>query len=187
MADDLATSGSNGSTRTGVYPGTFDPVTIAHVHIARRAIERFALARVDFTISSTTLGKDDSRLTPIAERVRQLRAISQDDPAFDVRTTPASLLADIATGYDVLVLGADKWHQVLDPEWYGGVEARDEALRRLPIVALAPRPPFALPGEDPSADPPEGVSVIVLDIDERHHPVSATAVREGRDEWRARP
>lgn len=170
-----------------MYPGTFDPVTIAHVHIARCALERFDLDRVDFTISATTLGKVDGDLTAIDERVRQLRAICNGDPAFDVRTTPASLLADIAEGYDVLVLGADKWHQVLDPEWYGGVPERDSALERLPVVALAPRPPFSLPGEDPAADAPASVQVVVLDTDERHHPVSASAVREGRDEWRARP
>lgn len=173
--------------RIGVYPGTFDPVTIAHVHIARCAIERFELDRVDFTISATTLGKIDGELTAIDERVRQLRAICNGDPAFDVRTTPASLLADIAEGYDVLVLGADKWHQVLDPEWYGGMSERNAALERLPVVALAPRPPFTLPGEDAAADPPACVRVVVLETDESHHPVSATAVREGRDDWRARP
>ena len=173
--------------RTGVYPGTFDPPTIAHIHIARRAIDRLALDRIDFVISTTTLGKDDTRLTPVDQRIRALEALGQGDRSFAARATDASLLADIAEGYDVLVLGADKWHQVLDPEWYGGIAARDAALARLPVVALAPRPPFALPGEDPSADPPAGVEFVVLDIDPVHHEVSATAVRAGRDEWRARP
>jgi hypothetical protein len=44
-----------------------------------------------------------------------------------------------------------------------------------------------MPGDDPAADPPEGVEVVVLETDPTHHPVSATAVRDGRDEWRARP
>ena len=30
-------------------------------------------------------------------------------------------LADIAAGYDALVLGADKWAQVLDPAFYESV------------------------------------------------------------------
>lgn len=181
----MGTSATSG--RTGVYPGSFDPPTIAHVHIAERAIEQFGLSRVDFTISSMTLGKDDSRLSPIDSRIDDLVAISTGNPALGVRITPDSLLADIAEGYDLVILGADKWHQVLDPVWYGGVEDRDEALQRLPLVALAPRPPWPVPGEDPSADPPPGLEVVLLDTDPDHHPVSATGVREGRHEWRARP
>ena len=173
--------------RIGVYPGTFDPPTIAHVHVARCAIQTFGLARVDFAISTHTLGKDDARLTPIDDRVAELVAIAGGDPSLGARTTPDSLLADIADGYDVVILGADKWHQVLDPVWYGGITERDDALRRLPVVALAPRPPWTIPGEDASADPPDDVEVVVLDTDPAHHPISATEVRAGRHEWRARP
>lgn len=175
------------ASRRAVYPGSFDPPTIAHVHLADTAIGQLELTRVDFAISARTLGKDDARLTPIDDRIDQLTAIAGDDPRLGVIVTADSLLADIAEGYDVVILGADKWHQVLDPVWYGDIEGRDEALRRLPTVALAPRPPWTLPGEDASADPPSGVTVVVLDTDPAHHPVSATEVRAGRDEWRATP
>lgn len=173
--------------RAAVYPGSFDPPTVAHVHVARAAVDQCGLDRVDLTLSEVTLGKDDGRLTPVDEREEALRELAAGRPWLGVRTTDRSLLADIAAGYDVLVLGADKWHQVLDPAWYGSLAARDEALGRLPLVALAPRPPWTLPGDDPAADPPVGVEVVVLDTDPAHHPVSATAVREGREEWRARP
>ena len=44
-------------------------------------------------------------------------------------------------GYDVVVMGADKWAQVRDPAWYdGSVAARDAALARLARVLVAPRP-----------------------------------------------
>lgn len=168
-----------------VYPGSFDPPTIAHVHLAEIALEQLALQTVDFAISAHTLGKDDARLSPIDDRVAELRAIAGDDGRLGVVTTADSLLADIAEGYDVVVLGADKWHQVLDPVWYGDNDARDEALRRLPTIALAPRPPWPLPGEDRSADPPAGVEVVILATDPAHHEVSATGVRSGRHEWRA--
>jgi hypothetical protein len=75
---------------------------------------------------------------------------------------------------------------VLDPVWYADVNARDEALQRLPLVALAARPPWTMPGEDAAADPPTGVDVVILDTDPSHHPVSATDVRAGREEWRAK-
>ena len=125
-------------------------------------------------------------LAPIDDRVAELTAISSGNNRIGVITTPHSLVADIAEGYEVIILGADKWHQVLDPVWYADVDARNEALQRLPLVALAARPPWTMPGEDPAADPPEGVNVVVLDTDPSHHPVSATDVRAGREEWRAK-
>jgi hypothetical protein len=88
------------------------------------------------------------------------------------------LLADIAAGYDVCVLGADKWHQLHDTEFYGGSEeARDAALSRLPVLAVAPRADVA--------SPRPGDRVVLLDVDPSFHRVSSTAVRRGRDEWRA--
>ena len=181
--------GSDHSTpqplRRAVYPGSFDPPTIAHVHLAETAIAQLGFDRVDFALSSHTLGKDDARLTPLDERVAQLSELASNDDRLGVITTADSLLADIAEGYDAVILGADKWHQVLDPVWYGDTSARNEALQRLPLVALAARPPWPMPGQDPAADPPEGVHVVVLDTDPSHHPVSATEVRAGRDEWRA--
>jgi len=171
----------------GVYPGTFDPPTIAHLAIARAALDQLGLDRLDLTISSATLGKDDTRLTPIDERLAELTAITAADARLAVRSTSDSLLVDIAAGYDVLVLGGDKWAQVLDPHWYGGTTARDEALHRLPTVALAPRPPWTELGDDPQGDAPAPVTVVVLDLDPAHREVSATAVRDGRHDWRARP
>jgi phosphopantetheine adenylyltransferase len=173
--------------RLGVYPGSFHPVTVAHLHIAEAAVHQCGLARVDLTVSRVTLGKAVEHLAPVEERVAVLEELTTGRPWLGVRITPASLLVDISRGYDVVVLGADKWHQVLDPEWYGSLAARDAALDRLPTVALAPRPPWTLPGDDPAATAPKSVDVVVLDTDPAHHPVSATAVRAGRHEWRARP
>ncbi len=169
-----------------MYPGSFDPPTIAHVHLAETAIAQLGLDRVDFALSARTLGKDDSRLRPIDDRMAELTAISSGNARIGVTMTPHSLVADIAEGYEVIILGADKWHQVLDPVWYAGTDARNEALQRLPLVALAARPPWTMPGEDASADPPVGVDVVILDTDPSHHPVSATDVRAGREEWRAK-
>lgn len=168
-----------------MYPGSFDPPTIAHVHLAETAIAQLGLDRADFALSARTLGKDDSRLRPIDDRVAELTAISSGNARIGVTMTPHSLVADIAEGYEVIILGADKWHQVLDPVWYAGIDARNEALQRLPLVALAAAP-WTMPGEDASADPPVGVDVVILDTDPSHHPVSATDVRAGREEWRAK-
>ncbi len=180
-------AGSPSSTGpVGVYPGSFDPPTVAHVHLAECAVGQLGLTRVDLTISVDALGKADTDLTPLDERLATLSGLAADRPWLGVRSTDRRLVAEIAEGYDVVVLGADKWHQLLDPDWYGGADSRDAALRLLPTVALAARPPWTLPGEDPAADAPDGIEVVVLDTDPAHHDVSATAVRAGREEWRAR-
>ncbi len=74
--------------------------------------------------------------------------------------------------YDVLVMGADKWHQVIDPRYYGhDPAARDAAVAALPELAIARRAPFAVPVEHE------------LDVDAAHEPVSSSAVRDGVREW----
>jgi hypothetical protein len=99
-------------------------------------------------------------------------------PDLRVATTEAQLVADIAAGYDVCVVGADKWHQLQDVRFYGGsAEARDVALARLPRLAIAPRAGVELP---------DHVAALVLAVDPAHAEVSSTAVRGGREEWRAR-
>jgi len=110
--------------RTAVYPGSFNPPTVAHVHIAECVIEQLNVDVVYFTISSMTLGKDDARLDPIDDRLDELTMLFSDHPQFEARETSSSLIADIAEGFDVIVVGADKWLQVVDPVWYGYRSAR---------------------------------------------------------------
>lgn len=161
----------------GVYPGSFNPPTIAHLHVADTAHEQLGLERLDLVLSTVTLGKDNRDLAQLDHRRRALGELAATRPWLAVRVVLARLLVDIAEGYDVLVVGADKWAQVIDPAWYGSVEARDRALERLPVVAVAPRPPFPLP------EPTTGI--VLLDTDPAHHGISASEVRAGRHEWRA--
>ncbi len=157
----------------GVYPGSFNPPTVAHLAIARAAAEQCALERVDLVLSRDTLGKAHHDLVRIEDRVRVLEAIATSRPWIGVRVTDDRFIADIAEGYDVIVLGADKWAQVIDPAWYDGSEAaRDAAVARLPTVACAPRPPCPMP-----------TGAVALDVHPDHHEVSATHVRAGRREW----
>jgi hypothetical protein len=157
------------SVRRGVYPGTFDPLTVAHVAIAQAAMSRCRLDELDLALSVTPLAK--TRTSAIAARVAaieraRLRGV----------VVGGQLIADIAEGYDVLVLGADKWAQIIDVAFYGGsVEARDAAVARLPTLCVVPRAGFALP---------DRAGTIVLEglgVDD----VSSSAVRAGREEWRA--
>ena len=150
-----------------MYPGTFDPPTIAHLAIAEAARSQCELARIDFVLNREPLGKRDVR--PLAIRVAMLEAVVATRPWLSVVVTDDLHLADIADGYDVLILGADKWAQVLDATFYDSPADRDDAVARLPRLAVAPRDGLPVPDEG-----------VVLDIDLSH--VSSTAARAGRDD-----
>jgi nicotinic acid mononucleotide adenylyltransferase len=170
--------------RVGAYPGSFDPPTVAHLAIAELAKAHAGLDRVDFVLSRTALGKETGHHATLEDRVAALESMAASRPWLGVRVTDAQLLVDVATGYDVLILGADKWAQVVDPAWYGGSEAaRDDAVRRLPrtiVFARPPHPPPHLPPHLPTDDRLE-----VIDIGDDYHAVSSTAVRAGRRDWMA--
>lgn len=157
----------------GVFPGTFNPVTVGHLAVADAARHRHRLERLDLVLSTVPLvkaGSDD--LAPLAERVATVRAAVADRPWIGVRTTDDQLLVDIARGYDVVVMGADKWVQVNDPAFYGGDPvARDAAVAALPTLAIAPRGGMVVPAG------------MALEVPAWAGEVSATAVRNGRTEW----
>lgn len=162
----------------GVYPGSFNPPTVAHVAIAEAAVRQCGIDGVDLVVSRAALGKDPEDLAALGTRVAALEAVAASRPWLGVAVTEARLIAEIADGYDLVVLGADKWAQVADPVWYGGdPAARDAVVASLPRLALAPRP--AAPA--PPLDPPRGT--IVLEVPAHLHVVSATAARAGRVEW----
>jgi hypothetical protein len=162
----------------GVYPGTFNPPTVAHLAIAAAARQQGRLARLDLLVSRQPLGKDPTR-PPFERRLEVLQAIAATRPWLDVRITDQQLIADLAAGYDAVVLGADKWLQINDPSWYSGSpSSRDQTLARLPRLLLVPRPPHVLSGDLPPG-------ALLLDVDPGHRMVSSTAARTGHPDWMA--
>jgi nicotinic acid mononucleotide adenylyltransferase/predicted RNA-binding protein with PIN domain len=158
--------------RTGVFPGTFDPPTIAHLAIAETALKWAQLDRLDFAISVVALGKEERG--DVERRVAALHHLIDSREDLGVEVTDAQLIADIAAGYDVVVMGADKWAQVNDPKWYSSEEERDAALARLPRVVVAPR----------TGHEAEGVEL--LDVDPAHRGVSSSRARNGEHHLIAR-
>ena len=160
--------------RLGVYPGSFNPPTIGHIAIAQAARDQRRLARVDFMVSRVALGKELTDWPAFEDRVAVLEASVADFEGLEVAVTDHQLLVDIAQGYDVVIMGADKWAQVQDPAFYGNSEeGRDQAVAALARLelAVAPRPPFEVPA---------GAE---LNIDPEMVPVSSTGARQGRLEW----
>jgi len=169
-----------GAMPVGAYPGSFDPLTVAHVAIADAARRAFGLVRLDLVLSRVALAKEHGGHAPVADRIATIESVAATGrPWLHARVSDARLVADIADGYDVCVVGADKWHQLHDATFYGGsTAARDAALARLPLLAVVPRVGVALPDD-------LGPRALRLDVDPAHADVSSTAVRAGRHDWRA--
>jgi len=132
--------------RIGVYPGSFNPPTHAHLAIAQAACVQHGLDRVDLVHSHRVLGKDRADRPLFEHRVQVLSASVAPYSQLRAVVTDKQLIVDIAYGYDIVIMGADKWHQIQDPVWYNNdTSARDMLMARLPTVAVAPRPPLEVP------------------------------------------
>ncbi len=155
-------------SRRGVYPGSFNPPTTAHLAISEAARHQFALTEVVWTVSQVALAKEHVSRPRFDHRIDVLGAVAARIDWLSVATTQDQLLVDIAQGYDVLIMGADKWHQIQDPVFYDNdPDRRDAAMAALPTLAVAPRPPLDVPAE------------LVLDVPEWAAYVSSTSARTG--------
>ena len=161
----------------GVFPGSFDPLTTAHLAVAEAAVAALGLERLDLVMSEVALAKEAGAHSGLDERLAAIEAAAATRPWLGARVTDRRLIADIAEGYDACVVGADKWHQLQDVAFYGTEADRDAALARLPVLLVAPREGVALPPASPG--------VVVLVVDATFHEVSSTGVRAGREDWRA--
>jgi nicotinic acid mononucleotide adenylyltransferase len=153
------------------YPGSFDPPTIAHLEVARAAHHHLGDAEVHWIVSEVALGKESVRVPSLDDRIGVLEQVAAGVAWLSVVRTSARLIADIAVGYDAVVVGADKWRQIVDPAWYGGdPTARDASVASLPRALVVPR----------AGDRPDGVEL--LEVADEHHHVSSSDARAGRAE-----
>lgn len=157
-----------GATRRGVYPGSFNPPTVAHLAISEAAMSVHELDEVIWTVSEVALAKEDVERPRFEDRLRVLDHVADNIEWLRVEVTAAQLLVDISVGYDVLIMGADKWHQIQDPVFYNDdLSQRDAAMAALPTLAVAPRPPLEVP------------DYLELDVPTWAAGVSSTAARDG--------
>lgn len=158
----------------GVFPGSFNPPTVAHLAIAEAAREQHRLAHVDLVVSRRALAKEQIEHPRFKDRIEVIRRSVARHRWIDVVVTDAQLLVDIARGYDLLIVGADKWAQIQELRWYETPEQRDQALAELPPAAIVPRLGHPIP--------PNGV----LELDDATMgAVSSTRARQGEIELMA--
>lgn len=163
--------------RVGVYPGSFDPPTIAHLAIAVMARRAAGLDRVDLVVSRSALAKEHADDVSFERRVQVIEASVAHLPWARVEVTERRLIADIAEGYDAVILGGDKWAQITDPQWYASDADRDAALARLPRVV----------GPNRRGHPPLPPDSIQLELPARLMEVSSTGARSTNPEWMTPP
>lgn len=156
-------------SRRGVFPGSFNPLTIAHLDVAQRARSEYRLDSVDLVVSQVALDKPAPPGPSFNERMAILEGDVAEYDWLHVRVTNQQLIADIADGYDVVIMGADKWEQVNDVRYYADHNDRDRAVARLPTVVVAER----------SGLPIDGERATVLQTPPGLHDVSSTAARGG--------
>ena len=66
-------------------------------------------------LSRDPLGKERGGRTTVEARRAVLDRVVDDHAWLDVVVSDARLVADLAAGHDVVVMGADKWHQLHRP------------------------------------------------------------------------
>ncbi|MBI3941074.1 MAG: nicotinate (nicotinamide) nucleotide adenylyltransferase [Acidobacteria bacterium] len=66
--------------RVGILGGTFDPVHIGHLHVAREVRKLFRLDQIWFLIARTPPHKSRSKISPEWHRCSMVALATQDDP-----------------------------------------------------------------------------------------------------------
>ena len=159
-------SSAAGRPRRGVFPGSFNPPTTAHLAISEAVLDQHRLDVLVWSVSRVALAKESVQRPRLADRITVLESVAASLDWLEISVTEAQLLSEIAAGFDVIVMGADKWQQIHDPVFYGNDPARrDASIAALPTVAIAARPPHDCPAEG------------VLDLPEWVGAVSSTQAR----------
>jgi len=182
-------NGPTGGGTIGIMAGSFDPLTNAHLALARAARDLGGCDALYLALSRHTVDKE-TRVRPTdAERAVLLCQVARREPGLGVLAFNRGLYADQAVAARALfpdaaihfVVGFDKARQIFDPRYYAD---RDAALRQLfahVTLLVAPR-------EDEGADalaallaPPENAPfrehVRALPLDPAWADDSATRVR----------
>ena len=70
--------------RVGILGGTFDPVHLAHLQLAKSAYEQFQLETVIFLPAGDPPHKTNRQITPAYRRLEMLKLCLKDYPQFRI-------------------------------------------------------------------------------------------------------
>jgi len=123
--------------RVGILSGAFNPPTLAHVELARRAKDGFKLDHILFTMSRITIDKEKVEGISLEDRMLLLSLMAKELSWASVGAVNKGLYFEQARAFRSLlgnkariffVVGMDKVMQIFDPRYY---QDRDKALKEL--------------------------------------------------------
>jgi len=188
--------------RAAVFPGAFNPPTLAHLALARAA-RGLGFDLVAFALATRTIDKEDSGGLALDERLRLLRAIAEAEPGLGALVQNRGLYADQALAIRAawpeleelaFVVGMDKVAQIFDRRYYEDFAGSLASLFRHARLIVAARGTLdraaleAMLAGEPEASR-HAARIDWLELDPRWRELSATAVRERLvrgdvpDEW----
>jgi nicotinate-nucleotide adenylyltransferase len=116
----------NGRKRIAIYGGTFDPVHLGHLEVARRVFELFEIDELLFVPAQVAPHKRTRPVTQAIHRYAMLVLATQEDPRLRVSTfeleapdrcytvdTLGHLKSEFGESADLFfVMGADSWSEI---------------------------------------------------------------------------
>jgi nicotinamide-nucleotide adenylyltransferase len=123
--------------RVGILPGSFNPPTMAHIELARRAKRLFGLDTIFFTLSRVTVDKEKIEGVILEDRLLLLSLIAKELGWAGVAVVNRGLYYEQAKAFRLLVgnrarisfiAGVDKLIQIFDARYY---QDREAALQML--------------------------------------------------------
>nr|MBF6591759.1 hypothetical protein [Ktedonobacterales bacterium] len=134
--------------RVGMLPGSFNPLTAAHVALAEAARSAAGLDHLVWLCAARTVDKERVERAALPDRLAQLVAYARTQPGNAVALTNHGLYVDEARALRehltaqaalFILVGFDKLPQMLDPRYYTDREAALTRLFALARVLVAPR------------------------------------------------
>jgi len=116
----------NGRKRIAIYGGTFDPVHLGHIEVAKRVSKLFEIDELYFVPAQVAPHKLTRPVTPAIHRYAMLVLATQEDPRLLVSTfelqapdrrytvdTMAHFKSEFGESADLFfVMGADSWSEI---------------------------------------------------------------------------
>ena len=176
---DFWKSSARRGRRVGILPAAFNPVTLAHLEMARQGVRQYGLDEVLFLLPRVLPHKIYSG-AGFEQRVEMLQAALAAEPQFSIGSTDQGLFLDIARACRPVygpeaelffLCGCDAAERIVNWDYGDGPWFADQ-LREFQML-VAPR-------GGPYVVPPEYTGEIhLLDLAPEFEEVSSTAAREG--------
>lgn len=143
-----AHQGRSENRRVGLFAGTFNPLTRAHIALVEAAQREAGIESVLWVCAVASIDKETVARATLADRLAQLMAYVSSVPAtavalvnrglyvYQARALRAHLAQDTE---EVVLVGYDKIVQIFDPRYYMDRDAALDALFAETRILVAPR------------------------------------------------